>query len=160
MAFEMFLKIGDVKGESLDKALKEWIDVRSFSFGEHNSGSAQVGGAGGAGKATFEDFRFTTGHGRHAVPLMKAVALGTHFPTAELRLRTAGEAPFEFLTIKLQEVLVTSYDLGGADGVDVPSEAISLSYAKIEVKSRSQADKGTPGQELTFAFDVAANISA
>lgn len=160
MAFDMFLKIGDVKGESLDKVLREWIDVRSFSFGEHNSGSAQLGGGGGAGKATFEDFRFTTGHGRHAVPLMQAVALGTHFPTAELRLRKAGEVPFEFLTIKLQEVLVTSYDLGASDGVDVPSEAISLSYAKIEVKSRSQTDKGTPGQELTFAFDVAANASA
>ena len=39
MAVDMFIKIGDIKGESRDKTHKEEIDVLAWSWGMSNSGS-------------------------------------------------------------------------------------------------------------------------
>jgi type VI secretion system secreted protein Hcp len=54
MATEIFARIGDIKGESLDAKHKDEIEVLSFSWGVTNSGSAGSGGGGGTGKAKFQ----------------------------------------------------------------------------------------------------------
>jgi type VI secretion system secreted protein Hcp len=48
MASDIFAKIGDIKGESLDSKHKDEIEVLSFSWGVTNSASIGSGG-GGAG---------------------------------------------------------------------------------------------------------------
>jgi len=55
MASDIFAKIGDIKGESVDSKHKDEIEVLSFSWGVTNPGSISPGGGGGAGKATFQD---------------------------------------------------------------------------------------------------------
>ena len=40
MAVDMFLKIGDILGESVDKTHKDEIDVLAWSWGASNTGSA------------------------------------------------------------------------------------------------------------------------
>ena len=52
MAVDMFIKIGDIKGESRDAKHKDEIDVLSWSWGMSQSGSMHVGGGGGAGRST------------------------------------------------------------------------------------------------------------
>ena len=59
MASDIFAKLGDIKGESLDDKHKDEIEVLSFSWGVTGSHS-NPGGGGGAGKATFQDFRLRT----------------------------------------------------------------------------------------------------
>ncbi len=49
MAVDMFIKIGDIKGESADSAHKEEIDVLSWSWGVQQHGSMHHGGGGGSG---------------------------------------------------------------------------------------------------------------
>ena len=53
MASDIFAKIGDIKGESLDSKHKDEIEVLSFSWGVTNTGAKGFGGGGGEGKATF-----------------------------------------------------------------------------------------------------------
>ena len=48
MATDIFAKIGDIKGESLDAKHKDEIEVLSFSWGVANSGSTATGGGGGS----------------------------------------------------------------------------------------------------------------
>jgi type VI secretion system secreted protein Hcp len=55
MASDIFVKIGDNKGESLDDKHKDEIEVLSFSWGVANTGATATGGGGGTGKATFQD---------------------------------------------------------------------------------------------------------
>ena len=43
MAVDMFIKVGDISGESKDSVHKEEIDVLAWSWGMSNSGSAQFG---------------------------------------------------------------------------------------------------------------------
>ena len=58
MASDIFAKIGDIKGESLDSKHKDEIEVLSFSWGVTNTGAKAAGGGGGEGKATFQDISF------------------------------------------------------------------------------------------------------
>jgi type VI secretion system secreted protein Hcp len=57
MAADIFAKIGDIKGESLDAKHKDEVEVLSWSWGVAQSGS--ISGGGGQGKASFNDFHFT-----------------------------------------------------------------------------------------------------
>jgi type VI secretion system secreted protein Hcp len=47
MAVDMFIKIGDLKGESQDQKHKDEIDLLSWSWGISNNGSAHTGGGSG-----------------------------------------------------------------------------------------------------------------
>ena len=49
MAVDMFLKLGDVKGESVDGSHKDEIDVLAWSWGMSQSGTTHMGGGGGSG---------------------------------------------------------------------------------------------------------------
>ena len=55
MTTDIFAKIGDIKGESLDIKHKDEIEVLSFSWGVANAGPSGSGGGSGAGKATFQE---------------------------------------------------------------------------------------------------------
>ena len=58
MASDIFAKIGDIKGESLDDKHKDEIEVLSWSWGVSQTGTMAYGGGGGEGKANFNDFNF------------------------------------------------------------------------------------------------------
>ena len=47
MAMDLFIKIGALKGESIDKTHAGEIDVLAWSWGMSNSGSAHIGGGAG-----------------------------------------------------------------------------------------------------------------
>ena len=49
MASDIFAKIGDIKGESLDSKHKDEIEVLSYSWGVSNAGSMASGSGGGEG---------------------------------------------------------------------------------------------------------------
>ncbi|WP_374595324.1 type VI secretion system tube protein Hcp, partial [Aquabacterium sp.] len=72
MAVDMFMKIGDVKGESRDKTHAGEIDVLAWSWGVSNSGSAHTGGGAGAGKANVQDLSFTKYVDKASPPLLLA----------------------------------------------------------------------------------------
>jgi type VI secretion system secreted protein Hcp len=130
MAFDAFLKIDGIDGESQDKDHKGEIEIESFSWGVTNTGSAGGGGGGGSGKAVAQDFHFTTSISKASPNLMLACATGRHLQRATLTCRKAG---FEFMKIKLDDVLVSSYQTGGdAQQEDRPVDQFSLNFVKID----------------------------
>src|SRR6478672_2259148 len=118
MAVDMFIKIGDVKGESKDKTHKEEIDVLAWSWGMSNSGSAHVGGGAGAGKVNVQDLSFTKYIDASSTALQLACCNGKHYDKANVIVRKAGEKPLDYLKIEMTEVLVTSVQTGGSGGED------------------------------------------
>jgi len=158
MAIDMFLKIGNINGESLDAAHKSWVDVLAWSWGISNSGSTHVGGGAGAGQANFQDLSYTSYLDASTTPLMKAVATGQHLKSAFLNVRRAGSAPTEFLKITMTEVLVTSLSTGGSGGEDRLTQNVTLNFAKVKVEYQQVADTGKPiNDPLVFQFDIVAN---
>ena len=158
MDIDMFLKIGNINGESLDATHKSWVDVLAWSWGISNSGSTHVGGGAGAGKANAQDLSYTSYVDASSAPLMQAVATGQHLKSAFLNVRRAGSAPTEFLKITMTEVLVTSLSTGGSGGEDRLTQNVTLNFAKVKVEYQQVADTGKPlNDPLVFQFDIVAN---
>jgi type VI secretion system secreted protein Hcp len=158
MAVDAFLKIGDIKGESKDKVYSDWIEVLSWSWGMSQQGSFGSGGGGGAGKVNMQDLSLSKYMDMSSADIQVHCATGRHYPEATLVLRKAGDKPLDYLKIKLSDVLISSYQLGGSGGGDDrPVESLSLNFAKYEYKYTGQEQTGAAGTSPEFKFDVAGN---
>ena len=150
----IYMKFDSINGEVTAKGKEKWIEVLSFSWGVSNSSSAGSAGGGGAGKASFQDLHFVQNTQSSSAPLLKACATGEHIKQALLTFHKGDGQSNEYLKIKLEDVLVSSYQAGGAEGSnnETPSEEISINFAKIEF------DYTAPDGTLSsFNFDVRAN---
>jgi type VI secretion system secreted protein Hcp len=157
-AVDMFIKIGDIKGESQDSTHKDEIDVLAWSWGMSNSGTV-VGGGGGAGKAHVQDFSFTKFVDLSTTDLMLDTLTGKHIPEAKLTVRKAGDKPLEYLVITFKDVIVTSVSTGGSGGEDRLTENVSLNFAEVEVEYIPQKEDGTAGPSKKFTWNIAENTT-
>jgi type VI secretion system secreted protein Hcp len=159
-AVDYFLIIEGIKGETEDAKMKSKnaIDVESWSWGESQSGTHVGGGGGGAGKVQMQDFHFVMKVNKASPELMLACAEGRHIKTAELVCRKAGKEQQEFLTVKMSDLLVSSYQTGGSGHSDiVPTDQISMNFAKIEFAYKAQKADGTLDAAIKTGWDVKAN---
>jgi len=160
MAADIFFKIGTFKGESNDDKHKEEIEVLSWSWGVTNAGSMSMGGGGGTGKASFSDINFMHHLDKASPNLWKACAKGTHIDEATLTQRKAGDGQQEFLKIKLNDVVITSVQDSGSDGGGLPTESVSLNFAKVEWEYFVQDAKGNMASAGKVSYDLKANKAA
>jgi type VI secretion system secreted protein Hcp len=156
MAAEIFAKIGDIKGESLDDKHKDEIEVLSFSWGVANSGSVASGGGAGAGKTTFQDLSIVHRIDKASPGLLQACATGTHLKEATITHRKAGKGQQEFLIVKMNDILITSVTHGGASG-EPASENVSLAFAKVDLEYKAQKADGSLDAGIHFKYDLKAN---
>ena len=158
MAVDTFLKIEGIKGESTDDKHKGEIDIESFSWGATQSGTMAFGGGAGAGKVQLSDFHFTTKISKASPLLFLSCASGTHIKEATLTSRKAGGSQQEYLIIKLNDILVSSYQSGGSSSSDqLPTDQFSLNYAKIEFTYKEQKPDGSLGGDVRAGWDLKAN---
>jgi type VI secretion system secreted protein Hcp len=158
MAVDMFIKIGDVKGESKDHKHGGEIDVLAWSWGLSNSGTAHVGTGAGAGKVNVQDISFTHYIDKASPSLMLACCNGKHFPEATLTVRKAGEQPVEYVTMKLTDLLITSISTGGSGGEDRLTENVTLNFAKFEFQYLPQDAQGKAGDPIPVGWNIAENV--
>ncbi len=158
MAVDMFIKIGDIEGESRDHAHGKEIDVLSFSWGMSQSGTMHMGGGGGSGKASVQDLSFTKYVDASTHALMLACCNGKHHDKATMVVRKAGENPLEYLKIEMTDVLVTSVSTGGSGGEDRLTENVSLNFAKVKVEYQPQDKAGKKeGGAKTMEWNIEEN---
>jgi type VI secretion system secreted protein Hcp len=156
VAADIFAKLGDIKGESLDDKHKGEIEILSWSWGVSNTaGFKGVGGGAGAGKATFHDLSFTHKIDKASPVLMQACATGVHLKEATITHRKAGKGQQEFLVIKMNDVIITSVSDGesGDGGV----ESVSLTFGKVDLEYRPQKADGSLDAGIHFKYDIKAN---
>ena len=158
MATDIFAKLGDIKGESLDDKHKDEIEILSWSWGVTNAVTVAGTGA-GQGKASFNDLSFTHKIDKASPVLMQACATGVHLKEATITHRKAGKGQQEFLVIKMNDVIVTAVmDAEGKGGEG--AEAVSLAFAKIDVAYRPQKSDGSLDAGIHFKYDLKANKGA
>ena len=157
-AVDYFLKLDGIDGESADDKHKGEIDVASWSWGATQSGTMSGGGGGGAGKVSMQDFHFVMTVNKASPKLMLACASGQHIAKAVLTCRKAGTDQQEYLKITFSDLLISSYQTGGSGSSSVvPSDQISLNYAKIEMEYKEQKSDGTLGGSVKTGWDLKAN---
>ncbi len=157
MAFDAFLKLDGVKGESKADGHKDEIDILSFSWGVSNS-TSHVGSGAGSGKASISSFNIMKKTDASSSSLFQACCSGKHTPTALAVLRKAGgDKPVEYIKYKFSEVLVESVQWSGSSGGDdVPSESVSFSFSKVEITYTPQDSTGKAATPLLASWDIRA----
>ena len=158
MAGDMFLMLDGIKGESMDDKHKGEIDIESFSWGLAQTGSGHRGGGSGTGKVDISDISIMKKVDKSSPTLQLACANGKHIAKGKLTVRKAGENPLEYFTVDLESILVSSYQISGANGGDVPQESIALNFVKVKTEYWTQSDKGAKGENANFSWDVAKNV--
>jgi type VI secretion system secreted protein Hcp len=157
VAFQYFLHIDGIPGESNDDKHAGDIGVESFAWGETHPPAPAHGGGGGAGKVQMQDLHVTARTSKASPPLLLACATGTHIKTAVLSARRpGGKAQSEFLTFSLSDVLVSAYQVGGAEA-EGPTDSISLTFSKIVVEYKEQKADGSLGPSTKAGWDATKN---
>jgi type VI secretion system secreted protein Hcp len=158
MAVDMFLKLGDLKGESIDDTHKDQTQVLAWSWGMSQSGTTHSGTGGGAGKVSVQDMSITKYIDKASPFLQLAVCKGTHFPEALLTVRKAGDKPLEYLKITMKEVIITSVSIGGSGGEDRLTENVSLNFAEYKTEYTPQKADGSGDAAIEASYHIAKNV--
>ena len=157
MAVDMFLKLGDIKGEARDDKHKDEIDVLAWSWGGTQTANWHMGGGGGAGKVTVQPLSFTKYIDTASCDLFLCLCNGKHISKGTLVVRKAGHDPLEYLKIIMEDIIVTSVSTGGSGGNDRLTENVSLSFAKVRYEYTQQAATGGAGAKPKMGWDIAGN---
>jgi type VI secretion system secreted protein Hcp len=162
MAVDMYMVVenGAIKGETRDAvySAKGGIDVLSWSWGLSQAGYAHYGTGSGTGKVTPQDLTFTKYVDLSTSYFMSHLCFGKHFKDALLVMRkVTGGKPLDYLTIKMEQVLVTSWHSGASGGQDRLTETLTLNFAKVTIDYSEQKADGSKGKNTPMSFSFAEN---
>ncbi len=157
MAVDMFIKIGDIEGESVDAKHAKDIDILAWSWGASQSGTTHVGTGGGAGKVNVQDLSLTKYVDAASHALLLACCNGKHYDKAVLVVRKAGEDPLEYIKVTMEDLIITSISTGGSGGEDRLTENVTLNFAKVKFEYDPQTTKGGGKGVKTAAWNIAEN---
>ncbi len=160
MAFDAFLKIDSVKGESTDTKHAGEIEIRSFDIGAANATTigSQTGGS-GAGKVQMGTFNVVKRVDSSSPILFQTMASGDHFKNGTFTVRKAGgKSPLEYLVYTFEQMYVNDMtSTGAASGDDPALENVSFSFANVHQKYTPQKPDGTGGSPVEGGWDVTTN---
>ncbi|HEY2730986.1 MAG TPA: type VI secretion system tube protein Hcp [Polyangia bacterium] len=157
MAVDMFIKIGDIKGESTDSTHSDSIDVVTWNWGMNQSGSTHTGTGSGAGKVSVHDLTFTKYVDVSTPTLLQACASGKHFPTGTFTVRKAGAKPLEYFKVLFYDIMIANITHGGTGSDDRQTETVTINFGQFEVHYTSQTASGGAGPTVPMAWNIPGN---
>ncbi|HEY7895263.1 MAG TPA: type VI secretion system tube protein Hcp [Gemmatimonadaceae bacterium] len=160
MAFDAYLNLDGVVGESVRAGFEKWIEIYSFSMGASNPTNIGTTSAGaGAGKVDISSFNFMKKTDSSSPKMFQMCCEGKHFPKASLVLNKAGgDKSISYLKYDFTEVFVESIQWSGSSGGDdTPAESVSLAFGSVNVTYTPQKPDGTPGSAIIAGWSVQKN---
>jgi type VI secretion system secreted protein Hcp len=142
MAFDAFIKIDGIEGESADDQHQAWIELISYNTGVTQTVSSTASSSGGASaeRADFQDFSITKQLDKATPKLAVACADGTHIDTILVELCRAGTEKIKFMEYKMTNCIIGGVSTNG--GGDFPTETVNINYGKIEWSYTQQKRQG------------------
>ena len=163
MAFDVFLQIGTIPGESTDSAHSNWIEVSSFSLGvsQNSSGSRSDAGAASGGRADWSDFAVTKNMDKASPKLMLSCAKGEHIASVTVNLCRATGDKTKYMEYKMSDVIVTNVSTSGAAAGSLPTESVAFNFGKIETTYFVTDHKtGKSSGQVASNWDLTSNKGA
>jgi len=162
MAYDAFLKIDGIPGESLDDKHKDWIEILGYSheMTQPSSATASSAGGGTTERVDHGDLKITKHIDKASPKLYEALSKGTHIPSVIIEFCRAGGDKLKYLEIKMEQVIIAAARPGGhskhEDGF--PTEEIDFNYGKIKwtYTQQKRAD-GTGGGNVAGGWDLIGN---
>ena len=146
-ATDIFAKIGDIKGESIDDKHPGEIEVLAWSWGVNGpiAGDKKNPGVPACG----EPLSIEKLVDKASPLLVTGTSLNQTFPTAKLTVRKAGKELIEFLVINLAGVTVKTLVNGGPDAAGAMKERVTLAYTSATFNYTPQKADGSAGDTVT-----------
>jgi len=143
MAFDCFLKIDGIEGESTDDRHSGWIEIATYNNGVIQKSSATASSAGGAGaeRSDLGDFIFTKQLDKSSPKIFTACAAGTHINKIVMEICRAGDEKVKYVAYELTNCILSSYSAAGGGG-DIPAERFSVNFGKIMIRYTQQKRAG------------------
>jgi len=162
MAFDCFLNIDGIPGESTDEKHQDWIELLSYSHGlsQTSSGSVSSGGARTAERCDHQDFSVVKTLDKASPKLALFCCNGKHIDKITVELcRATGDKQL-YMIYEMLNVIVSSVRPGGSSqgGEALPLEEVSFNYGKIEwIYTETAHDTGKPKGDIKANWDLELN---
>jgi type VI secretion system secreted protein Hcp len=161
MAYDAFLKLDGIKGESQKTNHTDEIDIMSFSWGASNSSSVGTGTGVSTGKVSVSDFSIMKSTDISSATLFTKCCDGSVISTGVVTLqRQVGAKATPYLIYEFSNVYVTSIQWSGSGGAgDAPMESVSFTFEVGKVHYTPLDDAGNPGATFDGGWDVGQNAA-
>lgn len=142
MAFDSFVQIDGIEGESTDSKHSGWIEIATYSHHIIQKSSATASSVGGASaeRADFGDFVFTKMVDKSSPKIAIACAAGTHINKVIVEICRAGGEKLNYMTYELTNCIISGYSAAG--GSNVPAESVTINFGKINIIYTQQKRQG------------------
>lgn len=133
MASKMFLKLGEIEGESEEVNHKAWIEILSWSHGfSQPTTPVRASTAATTEQANHSDLSVTKYLDCATDAILSTCWKGEQLKaaTVECYRSDGSETAVKYLMVEMEQVIVSNYSISGGGG-DIPMENISLSYGKV-----------------------------
>lgn len=154
MALDIFLRLGDIKGESSDARHRDEICVLSWDFGITQALIRNVGGGAAAAKPQFRNLRFAHGIDAASPAIMLACASAKRMKEAVLSVRRIGDPATDMIVLRLEAVLVVSVESAVNEANGELYETVALAYDKIKFDYVPVEPEGAASAAHSFAWAV------
>jgi len=162
MAFDSFIKIDGIPGESSYDKHKEWIELISYDHHIEQPASSTASSVGGATaeRVNHGAFNFIHQLDKATPKLLEACCTGKHIKEVTIEFCRAGGDKVKYMEIKLEQVLISAVTENGSSTGEsgFPSETVSLSYGKIKwTYTQQKRQDGSAGGNVSAGWDLTAN---
>lgn len=146
MAFDAFMKIDEIDGESTDVKHPGWIEIIRYGTGVKQTVSTTASSAGGASaeRADFSSFTIRKLLDKSSPKLALACAAGTHINQIVIDLCRAGADKVSFMTYTMKNCLIQKVitTKGDDTAANFPSETVKINYGAIQWRYTQQKRQG------------------
>lgn len=163
MAFDGFLNIQGIKGDSTDSAHKDWIEIQAFNQGvtQSTGGAASAQGTHAGGRSDHTDFTVVKRLDTASPQLFLHCCNAKPIPEIKIELARAMGEKTTFMTYTMKDVIVSSVRASGStDGQDlIPLEEISFRYGEIHLSYTPTDPRGggKTGADVKAAWSTLEN---
>jgi type VI secretion system secreted protein Hcp len=161
MAFDAFLKIEGIPGESTDAKHAAWIEILSFSHGLSQPVSAASGTGGRTSqRVDIQDFSIVKVLDKASPVLALHCCNGQHIPKVEMELCEASTDKHPYMKYTMEDVVVSSVRPGGSTqgGDTKPLEEVSFNFGKISWEYTPIDSTGKPGSTERTGWNLTTNV--
>ncbi|MFZ1987068.1 MAG: type VI secretion system tube protein Hcp [Desulfatitalea sp.] len=158
MAFDAFVKIDGIDGESTDEKHPDWIEVLDFGLGVKQKVSSTASSAGGAsaGRAEFREIVIKKLVDKSSPGIALACADGTHIDEIILELCRAGTNKIKFMAYRLKNCIVSQVATTG--GGNFPTETVRINFGQIQwVYTQQKRAGGQPAGNIATGWNLQRN---
>lgn len=150
----IYLKLGSIEGGVTEKGHEKWIEVTSMQFGTGRGIDMSVGSTTNrsATQPSISEITMNKMLDKSSNNLFYEAVIGKGVEAKIHFTRSEGEKMETYLEYTLEAAMVSSYSV--SSGGDVPSEAISLNYTKIEMRYLPTKTDGTLDGAVTAGYNL------